>query len=121
MTEPVRLEGFPGRYWHRLEDGRIQCDVCPRYCRLNEGQRGLCFVRGRQDDRIVLTTYGRSSGFCVDPIEKKPLVGDIASRACERPGRRHPPHHFSPARATRSNRISPPFQLKEETANPRFL
>ena len=73
MTEPERLEGLPGRYWHRLEDGRIQCDVCPRYCRLNEGQRGLCFVRGRQDDRIVLTTYGRSSGFCVDPIEKKPL------------------------------------------------
>ena len=61
------------RYWRRLEDGRIQRDVCPRYCRLNEGQRGLCFVRGRQDNRIVLTTYGRSSGFCVDPIEKKPL------------------------------------------------
>jgi pyruvate formate lyase activating enzyme len=73
LTEPERLQGVPGRYWHRLEDGRIQCDVCPRYCRLNEGQRGLCFVRGRQDDRIVLTTYGRSSGFCVDPIEKKPL------------------------------------------------
>ena len=60
-------------YWHRLEDGRIQCDVCPRFCALREGQRGLCFVRARQDDRIVLTTYGRSSGFCVDPIEKKPL------------------------------------------------
>src|ERR687887_962861 len=67
------ITGAPGRYWHKLEDGRIQCDVCPRYCRLNEGQRGLCFVRGRQDNRIVLTTYGRSSGFCVDPIEKKPL------------------------------------------------
>ena len=64
---------MPGRYWHPLEDGRIQCDVCPRYCKLHEGQRGLCFVRARQDDQIVLTTYGRSSGFCIDPIEKKPL------------------------------------------------
>jgi pyruvate formate lyase activating enzyme len=67
------IEGRPARYWHRLEDGRIQCDVCPRYCRLHEGQRGLCFVRARQHDQIVLTTYGRSSGFCIDPIEKKPL------------------------------------------------
>ena len=60
-------------HWHPLPDGRIQCDVCPRACRLHEGQRGLCFVRGRVDDQIVLTSYGRSSGFCVDPIEKKPL------------------------------------------------
>jgi pyruvate formate lyase activating enzyme len=67
------IEGVPGRYWHRLDDGRIQCDVCPRYCKLHEGQRGLCFVRGRRDDQILLTTYGRSSGFCIDPIEKKPL------------------------------------------------
>jgi pyruvate formate lyase activating enzyme len=64
---------FPGRHWHRLDDGRVQCDVCPRLCKLHEGQRGLCYVRGRQDDQVVLTTYGRSSGFCVDPIEKKPL------------------------------------------------
>jgi pyruvate formate lyase activating enzyme len=61
-------------FWHRLDDGRVQCDVCPRNCRLNEGQRGMCFVRARHDDAIVLTTYGRSSGFCVDPIEKKPLA-----------------------------------------------
>jgi hypothetical protein len=61
------------RYWHALDDGRVQCDVCPRACRLHEGQRGLCFVRGRVDDQIVLTSYGRSSGFCVDPVEKKPL------------------------------------------------
>jgi pyruvate formate lyase activating enzyme len=66
-------ETVPTKYWHRLEDGRIQCDVCPRACKLREGQRGLCFVRAREDDEIVLTTYGRSSGFCVDPIEKKPL------------------------------------------------
>jgi pyruvate formate lyase activating enzyme len=61
------------RYWHRLDDGRIQCDVCPRSCRLHEGQRGMCFVRARQADQVVLTSYGRSSGFCIDPIEKKPL------------------------------------------------
>jgi len=63
----------PTRFWHQLDDGRIQCDVCPRACRLREGQRGLCFVRARVEDQIVLTTYGRSSGFCVDPVEKKPL------------------------------------------------
>ncbi len=62
-----------GRYWHMLDDGRVQCDLCPRYCKLQEGQRGLCFVRARQADMMVLTTYGRSSGFCVDPVEKKPL------------------------------------------------
>jgi pyruvate formate lyase activating enzyme len=63
----------PTRYWHRLPDGRVQCDVCPRFCKLQEGQRGLCFVRAREGDAVVLTTYGRSSGFCIDPIEKKPL------------------------------------------------
>ena len=63
----------PGRWWHALEDGRIQCDLCPRDCRLHEGQRGMCFVRKMQGGRMVLTSYGRSSGFCVDPIEKKPL------------------------------------------------
>ncbi len=62
-----------GRYWHGLGDGRVQCDICPRFCRLHEGQRGLCFVRARRNDGIVLTTYGRSSGFCIDPVEKKPL------------------------------------------------
>ena len=61
------------RFWHRLPDGRVECDVCPRACRLQEGQRGLCFVRAREGDAVVLTSWGRSSGFCVDPIEKKPL------------------------------------------------
>jgi pyruvate formate lyase activating enzyme len=79
-TPTVRREdlGLPGsvvatRYWRLLGDGRVQCDLCPRECKLREGQRGLCYVRARLDDEIVLTTYGRSSGFCVDPIEKKPL------------------------------------------------
>jgi pyruvate formate lyase activating enzyme len=64
---------YPGRWWHLLDDGRLQCDLCPRDCRLHEGQRGACFVRKREGEGMVLTTYGRSSGFCVDPIEKKPL------------------------------------------------
>ncbi len=63
----------PTRYWHTLDDGRAQCDLCPRFCKLKPGQRGLCFVRANVDGKIVLTTYGRSSGFCIDPIEKKPL------------------------------------------------
>jgi len=63
----------PTRYWHRLDDGRVQCDVCPRACTMHDGQRGLCFVRGAEGGEVRLYTYGRSSGFCVDPIEKKPL------------------------------------------------
>lgn len=63
----------PARYWHALDDGRYQCDLCPRFCKLHPGQRGACFVRMREGDDMLLTTYGRSSGFCIDPIEKKPL------------------------------------------------
>ena len=61
------------RYWHQLDDGQLQCDLCPRHCRLQEGQRGLCYVRQHLDGEVRLVSYGRSSGFCVDPIEKKPL------------------------------------------------
>ena len=73
QNQQIITDAFPTKYWHKLEDGRIQCDVCPRECKLHEGQQGLCFVRANKNDQIVLTTYGRSSGFCVDPIEKKPL------------------------------------------------
>ena len=73
----VQVEGIEQRpsrrWWHALPDGRVQCDLCPRDCKLHEGQRGLCFVRKMEQGRMVLTTYGRSSGFCVDPVEKKPL------------------------------------------------
>ncbi len=74
MDEPITTdERHPTRYWHKLDDGRIQCDICPRDCKMREGQRGSCFVRGVAGGEVVLTTYGRSSGFCIDPIEKKPL------------------------------------------------
>jgi len=63
----------PARYWTLCDDGRVQCDLCFRYCKLKNGQRGVCFVRQAHNQQLVLTTYGRSTGFCVDPIEKKPL------------------------------------------------
>ncbi len=61
-------------WYHALDDGRIQCELCPRDCKLRDGQRGACFVRRRDGDHLVLTTYGLASGFCVDPVEKKPLA-----------------------------------------------
>ena len=72
-TDAVFADSHAGRYWHVLDDGRVQCDLCPRLCKLRDGQRGLCFVRACHEGAMVLTTYGRSSGFCIDPIEKKPL------------------------------------------------
>ena len=72
MNDPFEI-AHPTRHWHALGDGRLQCDVCPRHCRLRDGQRGMCFVRAASGGEIVLTTWGRSSGYCVDPIEKKPL------------------------------------------------
>jgi pyruvate formate lyase activating enzyme len=72
-VEETFAPGHPGRWWSRLPDGRIECRLCPRGCKLHDGQRGFCFVRQRAGGQIVLTTYGRSSGFCIDPIEKKPL------------------------------------------------
>jgi pyruvate formate lyase activating enzyme len=66
-------EAFPTRHWRKLDDGRVECQICPRLCKLHEGQRGLCFVRGNVGGAVALLSYGRSSGFCIDPIEKKPL------------------------------------------------
>lgn len=63
----------PAKFWHASKGDKIQCDLCPRFCQLSQGQRGLCFVRERRDNQLILNSYGRSSGFCIDPIEKKPL------------------------------------------------
>ena len=73
MTNESRAPMHPARFWTPEPDGRLKCTLCPRFCTLREGQRGMCFVRMREGDRMVLDTYGRSTGFCIDPIEKKPL------------------------------------------------
>ncbi len=64
---------MPARYWTSLGDDKVVCHLCPRECSLKPGQRGFCFVRQNIDGQLELTTHGRSSGFCIDPIEKKPL------------------------------------------------
>jgi pyruvate formate lyase activating enzyme len=63
----------PARWWHEIENQKVVCRLCPRECHIPRGSRGFCFVRANVDGRLALTTYGRSSGFCIDPIEKKPL------------------------------------------------
>ncbi len=75
MTEAATAipTGVPATKWWHREGDRIVCTLCPRECRIGEGQRGFCFVRKNEGDRMVLTTYGKSTGFCIDPIEKKPL------------------------------------------------
>ncbi|MDI9336593.1 MAG: AmmeMemoRadiSam system radical SAM enzyme [Gammaproteobacteria bacterium] len=73
MNTPIAAQPYPARWWHLTEDGKIQCDLCPRECKLNDGQKGLCFVRERQGSALILNTWGKSSGLCVDPVEKKPL------------------------------------------------
>jgi AmmeMemoRadiSam system radical SAM enzyme/AmmeMemoRadiSam system protein B/AmmeMemoRadiSam system protein A len=75
VTRPLEDGVVPGGWWHDdpSEPQRIVCDLCPRECHLRPGDRGFCFVRENRDGQMVLTTYGRSTGFCIDPIEKKPL------------------------------------------------
>lgn len=123
--EQVLGSHFPGRYWHRLEDGRLQCDLCPRFCKLNDGQRGLCFVRARVGEGVVLTTYGRSSGFCIDPIEKKPLnhflpgtpVLSFGTAGCNLSCRFCQNHDVSKAREIdRLNDSAPPGRIAEVAA-----
>ncbi len=63
----------PTQWWTPHPDGKVVCTLCPRECHIPPGGRGFCFVRANVDGRLELTTYGRSSGFCIDPIEKKPL------------------------------------------------
>jgi pyruvate formate lyase activating enzyme len=73
MLNQIAESKHQAGWWMMQADGRTECQVCPRLCKLHEGQCGFCFVRQRVEDRLVLTSYGRSSGFCIDPMEKKPL------------------------------------------------
>jgi pyruvate formate lyase activating enzyme len=67
------MDSHPARWWERQADGRLLCTLCPRYCRLGEGQAGFCFIRKHENGEMVSLGYGRTTGFAVDPVEKKPL------------------------------------------------
>jgi pyruvate formate lyase activating enzyme len=62
------------RYWEPDQGGRVHCTLCPRDCRIGEGQAGFCFIRQNKGGKLLTAGYGRSTGFAVDPIEKKPLA-----------------------------------------------
>ena len=61
------------KWWHFNEKGETVCTLCPRYCVLADGQAGLCFVRKNIEGKLYALSYGRPTGFAIDPIEKKPL------------------------------------------------
>jgi pyruvate formate lyase activating enzyme len=62
------------RYWEPDPSGRIRCTLCPRDCRIGEGQPGFCYIRQNRGGRLFTLGYGRSTGFAIDPVEKKPLA-----------------------------------------------
>lgn len=72
-TTDTKSRDRVAKWWTLREDGRIRCNLCPRACTLRDGQRGFCYTRMAQGQKMVLDTYGRCSGLGIDPIEKKPL------------------------------------------------
>jgi len=61
------------RWWRDAGQGKVLCELCPRFCVLPEGKAGYCGVRFNQGGRLQTAVHGLTSGFCVDPVEKKPL------------------------------------------------
>ena len=61
------------RYYHRLEDGRVECDLCPHHCRISDGKTGICHSRRNKDGVLISEVYAKPCSLAIDPIEKKPL------------------------------------------------
>lgn len=53
---------------------QVLCDVCPKFCKLREGQIGFCRARSNIGGKIVPINYGQATSLALDPIEKKPLM-----------------------------------------------
>ncbi len=75
------------RYWKKLEDGRVACELCPQSCVISEGGRGVCLGRENRGGDLVAANYAECVSAHVDPVEKKPLYHvcpghDLLSVAC---------------------------------------
>ncbi|MCL2623835.1 MAG: AmmeMemoRadiSam system radical SAM enzyme [Planctomycetaceae bacterium] len=76
----IPMKPYPAQWWHldsvsesSGDEKTLVCELCPRQCHMAEGKAGYCFARQNHDGQLVSAVYGRSTGFCIDPIEKKPL------------------------------------------------
>ncbi len=61
------------KWWEPSDKEKILCTLCPRYCKIGDGQAGFCFIRQNYGGKLYTIGYGRPTGFAIDPIEKKPL------------------------------------------------
>lgn len=61
------------KWWKPVENEKILCTLCPRYCKIGDGQPGFCYIRQNQNGKLITLGYGRPTGFAIDPVEKKPL------------------------------------------------
>ncbi len=68
-----KLSDVEARYYKKLDEGGIECGICPRNCRITDLERGYCGVRENRDDKYYTLVYGLPCAFNIDPIEKKPL------------------------------------------------
>lgn len=70
-------KGFLGQkvspYFTSLDNGRIRCELCPRFCEVDKGERGYCRVRENRNGQYYSLVYGNPCAVHVDPIEKKPF------------------------------------------------
>lgn len=61
------------QWWELTDNNKILCTLCPRYCKIGDGQPGFCYIRQNRGGKLYTLGYGRPTGFAIDPVEKKPL------------------------------------------------
>lgn len=67
------MEKVLAKWWEPTDNNKILCTLCPRYCKIGDGQPGFCYIRQNHGGKLYTIGYGKPTGFAVDPVEKKPL------------------------------------------------